>query len=78
MDEARLTELSRRLGVAVAEMESAYRFAEEYEDMKDEVMKPLLEAKAQIDGFMDTLPKKQQAIYAQSIEDTKAAKTSRN
>jgi hypothetical protein len=35
-------------------------------------MKPLLEAKAQIDWFMDTLPKKQQAVYTQIIEDTKA------
>ncbi len=73
MDDTRLTELSWKLGIAVAEMEAAYYFAEEYGDFKKEVSDVLLETKVKIDWFMDTLPKKQQAVYAQSIEEKKKA-----
>jgi GNAT superfamily N-acetyltransferase len=84
VDDTRLTELSRRLGIAVAEMEAARRFAEEYGGLSEPyddtlegyddlsgVARALLEAKMKLDFFMDTLPKKQQAIYTQSIEDRK-------
>jgi len=50
-------------------MELAYQYAEEsHGDFEEEVMAPLREAKLKIDTFMDTLPKRQQAIYAESLE----------
>lgn len=71
MDDTRLTEFSTKLGVAVAKMEDVYRFVEDYGDFKEEVADVLKEAKGKLDTFMLTLPKKQQAIYAQSIEENK-------
>ena len=84
VDDIRLTELSRKLGIAVAEMDAARRFAEEYGSFSEPyddtaeahddlsgVARALLETKVKLDFFMDTLPKKQQAINAQSIEDRK-------
>lgn len=82
VDDTRLTELSRRLGIAAAEMDAARLYAEGYggfsEPYDDEadndlsgIARALLETKIKLDFFMDTLPKKQQAIYTQSIEDRK-------
>jgi hypothetical protein len=81
VDDSRLTELSRRLGIAAAEMDAARRFAEGYggfsepyddtSEVHDDlsgVARALLETKVKLNFFMDTLPKKQQAIYTQSIE----------
>lgn len=54
-------------------------FSETYENASEgyddllKIAKELLETKVKLDFFMDTLPKKQQAIYAQSIEDRKKA-----
>jgi hypothetical protein len=82
VDDTRLTELSRRLGIVAAEVEAARSFVEEYGGLSEPydhtsdgyddllgVAKTLLEAKVKLDFFMDIQPKKQQAIYAQSIED---------
>jgi len=82
VDETRLTKLSHKLGIAAAEMEIARRFVDEYGGFSEPyeaasagcddllgIAKALLEAKVRLDFFMDTLPKKQQAIYTQSIED---------
>ena len=84
VDDLRLTELSRRLGIAAAEMDAARSFAEGYGGFSEPyndtpegyddlsgIARALLETKVKIDFFMDTLPKKQQAIYAQSIENRK-------
>ena len=84
VDDTGLTELSRRLGIAAAEMDAARRFAEgyggfsePYDDTSEAdndlsgIARALLETKIKLDFFMDTLPKKQQAIYTQSIEDRK-------
>jgi hypothetical protein len=84
VDDIRLTELARRLGIAAAEMDAARRFVEQYggfsepyddtaeaHDDLSSVARALLETKVKLDFFMDTLPKKQQAIYTQSIEDRK-------
>ena len=81
VDDARLAELSRTLGSAVAEMETARRFIEAYGNLSEPydetargdsdlsaVASALLDAKMALDFFMD-MPKKQQAIYMQSIED---------
>ena len=84
VEDIRLTELSRRLGIATAEMDAARRFVEEYGSLSEpyeesseahddlsSIARALLETKVKLDFFMDTLPKKQQAIYTQSIEDRK-------
>jgi hypothetical protein len=69
----RLTELCQKLGIAVAEMEVAYRFAQLQDNYEKEVMGPLRECKVKIDWFIDSLPKKQQAVYAQSLEERNKA-----
>ncbi len=84
VDDTRLTKLSHTLGIAAAEVDIARHFVEEYGGLSEPyentsegyddlsgIAKALLEAKLKLDFFMDTLPKKQQAIYAQSIEDRK-------
>src|SRR5438552_18906089 len=45
-----------------------YDAEEGFNDLAD-VAKSLLETKMKIDWFVDTLPKKQQAIYAQTIKE---------
>ena len=69
-----VSELCRKLGIAVAEMEFAFRFAEQIGgDFEQEVLQPLRECKVKLDWFIDTLPKKQQAIYGESIENRNKA-----
>lgn len=81
VDELQLSRLSQRLGAVAAELEIGRmfldgfgHFSEPYVSCSDAfddlqaVASALLQAKVTIDHFMDTLPKKQQAVYKQTIE----------
>lgn len=75
---------SRRLGVVAAEIDFARHHVEKYGNFSEPypeldhdfndligVAKALLQTRMELDMFMGTLPKKQQAICNQSIEDRK-------
>ena len=77
----RLTEMVRPLGTIAADIEAGRQFLDAHGNLSQpydaeegfndlaEVARSLLETKMKIDWFVDTLPKKQQAIYAQTIKE---------
>lgn len=81
VEESRLSQLSQKLGTVAAELEIGRHFLDGYGNFSEPydssdafddlqaVASTLLQAKVTIDHFMDTLPKKQQAIYTETIED---------
>lgn len=83
-DDARLSELSRMLGTGAAEVDVAREAIEEYgrfaqpysdddgtDDLK-QLARALLQARLEINSFIDTLPKKEGAIYRDAVEQRRA------
>lgn len=76
--------LSRKLGIAAAEIDAARRGIEQYGDFSEPYVdasgdfddlvglaKALLQARMELDVFMSTLPGEQQATYDEIIEQRK-------
>jgi len=83
-DDVRITELARELGIGAAGIDGARRALEQFGNFSEpypevlrgandliSVAKALLQARMELDVLMDTFPKKQRAIYDDSIEQSK-------